>query len=626
MSSFFNSSAPDESTNYAAGANYELVSTQERLDAVALELAAQPLLAVDTENAGIDPHAKWPLLLQIATYDKCYVFEHFSGLDFSPLKASLENKNIVKIFFQAKYDWKWIKVHYDIDINNIFCCQIAERLLTVGMPGAWRRPALRQLALKYLGIELKKEARSGFIDRDPELFPITEKEYQYSAADVLILPDIYYIQVAHLNKLGIQNAAQLEFDVLPVVALSEVTGVSIDQEQWRSILRTAESEREKLSTKIYECFNEVVPQKTLFGVPTFNIGSNPQLLKHLQKLGFDLDNTEEGTLKRFAGKHEAFDLLLEWRGYEKIRSTYGEKLLSKISKKTNRLHCQFNLVQADTGRMSSEKPNLQNIPGYDPDDPTSVDFRSCFVAKPGYKLVTADFSQQELRILADMSGDPTFRKAYLEKDEDGNTLDVHKYTAASVFGVSYAEVTPKQRKHAKAVNFLLVYGGGAYTLAERLKISEDEAQAIIDNYFKRYDKIKRFLDNCANGAVYNGYSLTISGRKRFLPMPSPDSVTEKEFRKARSSVKRQGKNTPIQGSGADVTKQAMVFVHERLQREGFDAIILMVVHDELVVEVREDQAEQVARIVEEEMIRGFTHFFKNIPMKVDAHIGPTWEK
>ena len=222
-----------------------------------------------------------------------------------------------------------------------------------------------------------------------------------------------------------------------------------------------------------------------------------------------------------------------------------------------------------------------------------------------------------------MSGDPTFRKAYTTKDEDGNELDVHRYTASVIFGVPYKEVTDTQRKRAKVLNFFLVYGGGSYSLAQTLKISEDEAQQIIDDYFHRYGKIKDFLDNCANEALTKGYSLTISGRKRFLTVPSPN---DPDFKRIRSSVRRRGKNTPIQGSGADVTKQAMVFLYEALKKGGYDATILMIVHDEFVVEAREAQAEEVAQIVEREMVRGFSHFFKEIPMRVDAHVGPTWEK
>ena len=559
MSDFFGSSS--EEVNFASTVDYEIVRTNERVREVARELRRESLLAVDTENAGIDPHRKWALLLQIGTSKKCYIFEHYrttlgtkfdsypKELDLAPIKELLEDPSILKVLFQAKYDWRWLFVHYGIRMRNICCLQVVERLLTVGLPNARRRPALRELALKYLGINLRKEARSGFIDRDPEADPIVEKEFAYSAGDVVLLPEIYHQVQPHIDKWGLQRVCRLEFDVLPAVARAEVAGVLVNQERWRALVVKAKEKHRKVSGEVYKCFEGVVAQKTLFGIPTFNIGSQPQLLKNLKKLGFDLPDTEEATLKRYrdkpsatraiAKRREAFKHLLDWRGLNKILTSYSEKFLGRINPETGRLHCEFNQVEADTGRMSSSKPNLQQVPGFDPDDPDSLDFRGCFEARPGYRLVTADFSQQELRILADMSGDPTFRKAYTTFSDEGLELDVHRYTASVIFNVPYDEVTKVQRGQAKILNFFLVYGGGAYSLSATLKITEDEAQKIIDDYFKRYDRIKHFLDSRANAALNDGYSETISGRKRFLTAPSPDDPI---FKRARAAIRRKGKN------------------------------------------------------------------------------------
>jgi len=620
----FFSSTPAPESNFADTVCYEVVKTNERLAEVVEELITEPLLAVDTENSTIDPNRGWPLLLQIGTSDKCFIFEAYrEELDFSPLKKLLENEKILKIFFHAKYDWKWIFVHYGISVDNLFCCQVVERLLTVGLPNAFRRPSLRGVTQKYLGIELRKEARSGFINRDPEADPITDTEFAYSAADVVMLPDIYYQQMINVEELNLQRVVDLENRVILPLAEAEVTGITIDQSKWRELLKEAQVKHKEVSVLIYRCFDKVISQKTLFGIPTFKISSTPQLLKNLKRLGYELPDTEVGTLRKYKNKHIVFEHLLKWRKYQKTVTSYGEKLLQKINKKTGRLHCQFNQLEADTGRMSAEKPNLQQVPGFDPTDPDSLDFRGCFITVPKYKLITVDFGQQELRILADMSGDPTFYKAYTELDEEGKALDVHRYTASVVFDIPYKDVSKKQRVQAKTLNFFLVFGGGAFSLAETLKISEEEAQKIIDDYFMRYSKIKSFLDSCGSAAISKGFAETISGRKRFICLPDP---TDPAFHKERKRAKRKGKNTPIQGSGADVTKMALVFLYERLKREGYDATILMIVHDEFVVEAREDQAEEVSAVVEEEMIRGYSHFFKNIPMVVDAHVGPTWEK
>lgn len=615
---------PSDEVDYASTVDYEVVQTQEAVDAAALDLGRSVILAVDTENAGIDPHSKWPLLLQISSEEKCYIFEAYGEkLDMTPIKALLESTVVLKLFFQAKYDWKWIFVHWGIRIQNIFCCQVAERLLTVGMPGARRRSSLVEVVQKYLGITLHKEVRSGFINRDPEVDPITEAEFKYAAADVLLLEGVYRQQQDLLGRLNLTVVGQLEFDVLPVFAKSEVAGVYVDKDKWRSLLDIARERHRRVSTEVYAQFDSVIAQKTLFGVPTFNIGSQLQLLRNLKKLGFDLPDTEEATLKKYKEKHPVFKILLKWRGLNKITTSYGEKFLARINSVTGWLHCQFNQVEADTGRVSSSGPNLQQVLSFDPNDPESLDFRSCFTARLGYVLITADYSQQELRILADMSGDLTFRKAYTTFDDEGNELDVHTYTASEIFDTPYGEVSPKQRKQAKVLNFFLVYGGGAYSLALTLGISEDAAQKIINDYFQRYRGIKTFLNAKANAALNNGYSETVSGRKRFLALPSSDDPM---FRLARAAIKRKGANSVIQGGAADVTKQGMVFVDRALKAGGYDATILMVVHDELVVEVREDQAKEAAKIVEDEMCHGFTHFFHNIPMRVDATISHTWEK
>lgn len=603
---------------------YEVVTDNTRVAEVVDELSKHKVIGVDTENTGLDEHTDKPLLLQIGTSHAVYIFHTYDPLlDIEPIKRLLEDPNIVKVFFNAKYDYRWLFANFGIRTKNLFCSQVGERLLNAGKPGASALPRLTEVLYKYLAIKMSKEVRSSFINRDPISDPFTEEEYKYSIGDTAVLPDVYYQEAFQAERDELLEVFQLEMDVLPSVAEAESYGCLIDQDRWRDTLEVAKSRQKSLEKEIFACFEGVVAQKNLFGLPLFNIASPPQLKKNLARLGFELEDTNESVLSSYKDAHPVFPLLMKHRSYTKIISAYGEKLLSKINKVTGRLHANFNQVRAVTGRMSSSAPNLQQIPGYDPDDPDSLDFRSCFVAAKGRKLITADFSQQELRILADMSGDPTFYKAYTELDEDGNTLDVHRYTASVIFEIPYKEVTDQQRKKAKSLNFFLVYGGGAYSLAETLGCTKDEAQAIIDGYFKRYAKIKLFLDKSANDALNKGFITTISNRRRYVPLPYQD---DPRFEKEKEKVRREGKNTRIQGSGADVTKKAMAFLYNALVEGGYDATIMMVVHDEFVVDVCEEQAEEVAKIVEREMIRGFTHFFKKIPMTVDAHIGDTWEK
>lgn len=620
MDDFLSADQPD----FTAGVAYEVLLTDGDVQRALAELSTETLLGVDTENSGLDPHDGWPILLQIGTPEKCYIFPAYLGLDRKPLKSFLEDSKRTIILFNAKYDWRWLDVHYNIQMRNIFCLQVAERLLTVGQPGAHRRPSLKWVVRKYLGIDLKKEVRNSFIGRDPVADPLTEREYCYAAGDTVLLSEVFFQQVKLLRELDLLRVAQLEFDVLPVFAEAENAGVLIDVDGWRREIANIEAKKAPVAQQIYKCFAPVIAQKTLFGVPTFNIGSTKQLQTYLKKLGFDLPDTEEATIKRYEKKHEVFKLLLVHRGLDKLISTYGEKLLARISTKTGRLHCEFHQVQADTGRVSSAGPNLQNIPKFNAKDQNTCDLRTKFIAKSGYRLVTADYSQQELRCLAELSQDPLFRRAYTELDENGKDLDLHALTAEAIFGKPYAEAAGSpERDKAKTINFAIPYGTMAFTLAESLGVDEAQAQQYIDEYFNRFPKVRGFLDSAGNTAVSRGYTVTVSGRRRWLPMPPPDDA---DFRKMKQRVQRQGKNTLIQGSSADVTKMAMVLVSQRLRKENLDARIILVVHDELVVEAREDQAEAVARIVEEEMINGWTYYFKEIPMRVDAHVAPVWKK
>jgi DNA polymerase-1 len=258
--------------------------------------------------------------------------------------------------------------------------------------------------------------------------------------------------------------------------------------------------------------------------------------------------------------------------------------------------------------MSSSKPNLQNIP-------KKQMYRSCFVAPEGYKLITADMSGAELRILGNLSQDPIFIESY------ANGIDLHSRTASETFGVPMDRVSSSQRDAAKALNFGLCYGLSKFGLARRLKISEKEADSIINNYFARYRGVKRFLDQSAKDAVYKRYSRTVSGRKRFYRMPP---YTDPNFKKIKRGIERQAKNAGIQGANADTIKQSMIYLVDRLA--GYDARLISTVHDEVIVEVVEDQVQEVSEITVQALKDGFGRYFTTIPMESDALVGDCWLK
>jgi len=623
---------------------YELVETDSRTKEIAEILAKHTILAVDTETTGLNPLDNRVLLLQIATPDIGYVFD-CNKVDVLLLKPLLEDTSILKLVQNVKFDYKMLKANYGIELSNVFCTLIAEQVLTAGLNV---RRSLKVLAEKYLGFTMDKSIGKSFIGRSPYA-PYTEEELLYAVNDVLVLHPIYEQQTQELIDTNLVKVALLEFNCVTIVGDMELSGCLLDTQRWESIIDRIKSDRDVVSKVILKQLSPVVAQNTLFGLPAINLGSPIQLLGCLVKLGIKerrgkpIADTGEDTLKEVRNQHPVVKDILLYRELDKLFTSYGASFLEKIHKKSGRLHSSFNQLRAATGRMSSSKPNLQQVPGsYKPEgfDEKFIirpggfqavydtvgkpgehlvlaELRTCFVSSPGKKLVVADYSQQELRVLADASGDPTFGEAYM------NNEDIHKKTAADVFKVPLERVAKEQRRVAKTLNFALIYGARAWKISHELDISEEKAQKIIDAYFKVYNGIGGFLQECSNAAIRNGYSETVIGRRRYYKIPQP---TDLDFKKILSKIRRQAPNHYVQGSSADVTKQALVYINESIRSQRLDARVLMVIHDEFVLEVAENQADVAASLLEGAMIRGFSTFFKKIPMKVDAAVVDYWSK
>ncbi len=339
-----------------------------------------------------------------------------------------------------------------------------------------------------------------------------------------------------------------------------------------------------------------------------NLNSQKQLMELFNdRLGLNMPSTGEAILQKT--NHPVAKMLLEYRGYEKLISAFGENLLSKINKKTGRLHPDYMQMGAATGRFSCSNPNLQQIPR----DET---FRSCFTATAGYKLVNADYSQAELRILADYSKDPAFLKAYKEG------ADLHTLTASQMYNVPFDEVTKDMRQATKTINFGLMYGRGAVSIGMQIGISADEAKKLLDKYFQTYRGVKKWLDKAAEFGIENGYAQTRLGRKRRFTLPDR---SDPDYDRQLGSIARAAKNHPIQGTSADMTKLALVFITKRFEKEKIDGGIIHTVHDEIVSEVKEDQAEKATKIQREEMVRAGELLVTSIPVVADAVISNVWE-
>lgn len=407
-------------------------------------------------------------------------------------------------------------------------------------------------------------------------------------------------------KLAENGAEKLYFDIeLPlcqVLAEMERAGFLVDRKALADFGESLTSGIDALQRGIWELAGH-----------EFNINSPKQLGEVLfdelmlpagkkTKTGW---STNADILEKLIGKHPIIGDILEYRMLTKLKSTYADGLLKVIST-DGRIHTNFRMTVTATGRLSSTEPNLQNIPVR---RELGAQIRRMFVAAPGCVLVDADYSQIELRLLAHISGDETMQNAFKSGE------DIHAVTASQVFGLPLAEVTPAQRSSAKAVNFGIVYGISAFSLAQDIKVSPAEARAYIDAYMQKYHGVREYMDRVIAEAKERGYVETLFGRRRPVPELKASNFNTRSF------GERVARNMPIQGTAADIIKLAMVNVRRRLRAEGLEARLILQVHDELIAECPEREAERVAALLEEEMERAVT---LSVPLTAEAHSGHSW--
>jgi len=388
----------------------------------------------------------------------------------------------------------------------------------------------------------------------------------------------------------------------------ERAGVRVDREVLVALSREFSNEIQDLEANIRDLAQ--------MG-PSFNPNSPKQLADLLfGKLGLTPPkktktgpSTDAAVLEQLADDPRAGGiprLILQYRALVKLKSTYTDALAALIREDTGRIHTSYNQTVASTGRLSSSDPNLQNIPIRTPE---GLKIRGAFISADGHEFLSADYSQIELRVLAHLSGDEELIRAF----EQG--ADIHARTAARVFGCDEARVTPEMRRFAKTINFGLLYGMGAFRLARDLGISQTEAQRFISDYFAAFPKVRGYLNGVVEEARRNGFVSTITGRRRRI-----EGLDDRNHN-LRAAAERMALNTPIQGSAADIIKAAMVRLRERLR--GLDARMVLQVHDELVLEVREGAAEQVGRLVREVMESAWP---LRVPLKVDLKHGRRWSE
>src|ERR687885_2040676 len=478
---------------------YRLVTDAEDLASVAETLESVEAVGTDIETTALNPREGRMRLLQLATADETFVIDAFEVKDLSPLRGVLEG-GPVKTLHHAKFDHAFLWAEHGISLSPIFDTMLAAQLLDGGEYGP--SYALEAVAERYLDETVDKTARAE--DWSGEL---SRRQLEYAARDAAILLPLRERLAAALGDEKLDAVSKIEFGAVAAIAEMELAGVKLDVARWKELEKTVRERRDEAALALDTQFPEPEGMLPLEGLgPRLNLNSPQQITDAFRSLGIALPDTKVWTLLKV--EHPAAEALLRYRELQKKLGTYLEPYPKFIHKKTGRIHANFLQCRVPTGRLACTSPNIQQVPHED-------EFRSCFVAEPGNMLVIADYSQIELRILAEFSEDPSFIRAF----RDGE--DLHRVTAATMFGVKNDEVTKEQRSAAKRINFGLAYGRGAKSLSAQLGTNEERARALIDEYFANYPKVQRYLQETANEAMRTRTLRTLSGRvRKFRDYPS----------------------------------------------------------------------------------------------------------
>ncbi|MBN1396254.1 MAG: DNA polymerase I [Pirellulales bacterium] len=598
----------------SAGLITHIVDSPEAFQKFLDQLRRQKCISIDTETTDVRP--RWAKLVGVsmawndaeAWYLPLRAPPGEPHLDaeetIAALKPVLEDPNVEKIGQNLKYDMIVLRAAGVRLAGVAMDTMVASYLLEAGR----RNHNLDELARTYLGhetIKISELIGKGKNQRRMDEVPV-RRVADYAGEDAWLPPRLRPILDEKLKEAELDNLLEtLELPLIDVLADMEYCGVKVDAGRLGELSRRYGLRMEKVQEEIFALAGREV-----------NVASPKQLqvllfdklklpvVKRTAKTG---PSTDAEVLEELAPLHPLPAKILEYRQYAKLKNTYVDALPEMICPETGRVHASFHQAVTATGRLSSSDPNLQNIPAR---TEQGREIRSAFTAgRDDWILLSADYSQIELRVLAHFSGDAKLAEAFA-RDED-----IHARVAGSVNGVPLEKVTPEMRRAAKAVNFGVIYGQGAFGLARALGIDQDEAARFIDNYFEGYPGIEEFLRKVLADCRKNGYVKTILGRRRAI-----SGVREGAGRQ-RNLAERTAVNTVIQGSAADLIKRAMIDIHRRLRTERLSARMLLQIHDELILEVPANQLHELVALVREEMSGAFT---LKVPLKVDMKAGPNW--
>ena len=599
--------------------DYRLCMSEEDLLKLTEKIKEKGAVSLDTETTSTDPHQAELVGISFSIVENRAFYLPLGHMylggpaQLSPLRALeilkpvMEDEKIAKIGQNIKYDALVLK-HHGVELKGIhFDTMIASYVINPGL----RQHNLDYLAQQYLNHKMiayhevvgKGRAEINFSGVD------VERAMEYSCEDADITLKLMSVLDNRLKEdMNQELFYDLEMKLLPVLMDMELSGIMIDVLFFKEMSLSFHDRIMDIQDKIYK---EAGME--------FNINSPQQLgILLFEKLGFPVQkktaktksySTDVRVLNKLASSgHVIPELILKYRTLSKLKSTYLDALVKIVNPKTGRIHTSFNQTVAATGRLSSSNPNLQNIPIRGDE---GREIRKGFVAQDGHFLVSADYSQVELRLFAHYSGDKALIEAFMNEE------DIHLRTASEIMGLRMEDVTPDMRRIAKAINFGIIYGMGHRKLSDELGIDNKTAKEYIDSYYKRYEGVAKYRDKMVKTANDNGYVTTLFNRRRYLP------EIKSENNRLRAEAERVAVNTPIQGTAADLIKKAMINIHGRFKKKGFKSRMLLQVHDELLFEVPAEEIGIITPIIKKEMEEVYR---LDVPLKVDINHGRNWDE
>lgn len=589
-------------------------------------LKDKPELALDTETEGFFNHQKRIIMLQLSDGVDTYVID-VRGKDYvKRLKGLIEHKLILGQ--NLKFDYKFLKLE-GVILKNIYDTFLAECILTNGIKD--RALGLGAISEKYLGKSLDKSVRNQFVNLGSQ--PFTDKQIIYGADDVEGLFKIRDAQMQQIKDLSLGNVLDLENYACLALADIEYNGFKLDSSKWLELASTKESKlpqyEEDLDAmviadaRLSKFVNNGV-QIDIFGGSGRSVNikwSSPtQISRMLKALGLEVESSSEKEISKYQEQYPILKKFIDYKKDAKLITTYGKDFIKWINKTTGRIHTEFWQI-LETARVSSNNPNLQNLPAKN-------EYLNCFIAEPGWKIIGIDYAAQEARIAACGSKDELWLATFI----DGK--DLHSEVCKLMFGIDDSLVKTKPdflrgktyRDAAKTINFGVLFGMSKFKLSKSLSITVDEAQALIDQYFLATKELKSYLDNCANYGLARGYirSFKPFSGIRYFPDWTPHYVDKK----AVGSITRACYNTPIQMSGALMTKLALVKIRNYIMDHSLEdkVRLIHVVHDATYCEVKEEYAEEFSQIQSDLMIEAGREFELQLPMLTDITIESCWTK